>query len=254
MICLNGARKPLVCGLGLRRFRWGQQSATECAAPPATRPDADSTATSSDWPPATGHLKTELADVTREGTQLPTSTKAWTTPVLSHVVNIERAEARAKRQAGPPRPPTYDELVQPPGTWVALKSDPDTFYEWEKEKHAAEFLRRVLGIHLRSVWTDHGTTRRPDSVWDEERLTVELKAPESDRPSRWGELVADGADKADVVVFVSRNFGQLSLNEVSAIVSRSLGAHGREGKADHVLVIGHTDGTDWHYWAKGGPA
>jgi hypothetical protein len=147
--------------------------------------------------------------------------------------------------------------VQHTGTGTATagsRSEPDKNYEWEKEKHAAEILRRVLGIHLRSVWTDHGTTRRPDSVWDEERLTVELKTPESDRPSRWGELVADGADKADVVVFDSRNFGQLSLNEVSAIVSRSLGAHGRDERVDHVLVIGHTHGADWHYWAKGGPA
>jgi hypothetical protein len=144
--------------------------------------------------------------------------------------------------------------VKHTGTATAgSRSEPDKYYEWDKEKHAAEFLRRVLGIHLRSVWTDHGTTRRPDSVWDEERLTVELKTPESERPSRWGELVADGADKADVVVFDSRAVRVESRDQLLIILTRAMRAHQRGDRVDHVLLIGHTEQTDWFYWAKGGP-
>lgn len=156
--------------------------------------------------------------------------------------------ARAAGASGDPQGrPSYETLI---GRWAArrLTQTPDIHDNYPKEIRTAGRLRRILGIELRSVLRidDETGLLNPDAVWDVMRVTVDIKGPESTKPSV-GQAVRRGARKAQAAVF---DMEAIPLAQAEAIMARAMGGHGRGDRLDHVLVIGVTEGDFWHFWQR----
>ena len=123
-----------------------------------------------------------------------------------------------------------------------------------KEVSAADVARSRLGMHLRSVRRvgDRQGVGSPDSVWDDVRGTLDIKHPESLKPSAWGKQLGDAARKSDGAFFDVRTLG-ITQQQAERIMARAVGGHGRGDRLDRIVVIGETEGRFWHFWVKGGP-
>lgn len=64
-------------------------------------------------------------------------------------------------------------------------------------------------------------------------------------PLALGDLLADGADKADVVVFDGRAVPGQTRGQLLLRLKRAMRSHGRGERVDHVILDGHTDVEAW---------